>query len=279
MVRARYGERHVMLADIENNIGVAWEGEGDLERAREHYARSVEMIEALLGEDHPSVGGRLLNLAFIELRHGDVSAAEGHIRRALALLDGSAARHVDNVAKGLGLLAVVLLESQRCEEAIPTSAEALQMRRDQYSPRHRKIATHLIDHARGLIRCDQAALALPYLTEAREILGRGDAPPRLLQRSWFNEGWALREIGRLEEAVAAHERALELAEREHGREHIDVAAVLAELARDHRARGELEAARAAAEESVAIYGRGGAELADAAAARSVLAELAVEHDP
>jgi tetratricopeptide (TPR) repeat protein len=60
---------------------------GDLDAARAHAERALEVGMAALGPDHPQIAAALARIAEVQVDAGDLDAARGFARRALAIFD------------------------------------------------------------------------------------------------------------------------------------------------------------------------------------------------
>ena len=76
-----------MLARTMNSLADLSRGTGGLELGRSTAERAIALQEETLGSDHPDPIGSLVNLARIEREMGELTAARGHLERALEIGD------------------------------------------------------------------------------------------------------------------------------------------------------------------------------------------------
>ena len=118
------GRDHAEIrARVEQNLGVLVNIQGDLDRAIEHYGRSLEAYREL-GDEH-GCAIAFHNLGMVCADRGDHRTAERDFRESLAI----AARSNDQALKGLCLVSIAELEveSQRYEDAREHAEEALEL--------------------------------------------------------------------------------------------------------------------------------------------------------
>jgi len=77
------------IGKITQNMGIAYENQGDLQRAREHYQRAYAMF---------TERGDTIQLAIAESNLASLAQSQGHYRQALELLNQSLERVVDCTA-------------------------------------------------------------------------------------------------------------------------------------------------------------------------------------
>jgi len=127
----------LLLADLDNNLGVAARIDQDYDRALELHRRSHERRVEVLGEDHPDIGRSLLNigtaLASSREHHAE---AEDYLRRALASLELSLGPHHPSVATALTNLGNCLARQGRLAESLPLQQRALEILEGALGPDH-----------------------------------------------------------------------------------------------------------------------------------------------
>jgi tetratricopeptide (TPR) repeat protein len=133
--------------------------------------------------------------------------------------------------------------------------------------------------ARVLIDCKSPEAALPLLAEARDTLVQVDAPPSLVAKVHVNEGWALSKLKRFDEAIAAHTEARDLAVREHGGDHPDVAYATGQIGSDHLNADRPDTALPFLEDALAMYDRLGTKGDDRGFVELMAARVLAARDP
>ncbi|WP_259783101.1 tetratricopeptide repeat protein [Aestuariispira ectoiniformans] len=126
--------------------------------------------------------GLLTPLAQTVLKHGDLTRAEGYLRRLLALQP----ENVDTLA----IHANVLTAQERNEEAVAAQYRVLDVAPDRQDT--------LVNLGMLLVKMQRAEEALPFLRKAA-----GHTPDDCLVHTWL--GYACSALGRLEEAIGSYE--------------------------------------------------------------------------
>jgi tetratricopeptide (TPR) repeat protein len=202
----------LLLADLDNNLGVAARIDHDFDRALELHRRSHERRVEVLGEDHPDIGRSLLNigtaLAGSRQHHAE---AEDYLRRALASLEQTLGPHHPTVATALTNLGNCLARQGRLSDSLPLQQRALEILEGTLGPDHVATAGVLFNLAKVIQDTDRHAEAAALFR--RGLLARErELPPddeRLV-------GWVSHlarselELGRLAEARSLFERSVAL---------------------------------------------------------------------
>jgi eukaryotic-like serine/threonine-protein kinase len=243
----------LLLADLDNNLGVAARIDHDFDGALELHRRSHERRVEVLGEDHPDIGRSLLNigtaLAGSRQHHAE---AEDYLRRALASLEQSLGPQHPTVATALTNLGNCLARQGRLPESLPLQQRALEVLEGALGPDHVATAGVLFNLAKVMQdtgRHAEAAALFRRGLQAREREVPAD-DERLI-------GWVSHlarselELGRVEQARPLLERALVLRTK-HGESPLALARDQLRLARA-LAPGELPRARQLAEEARRAY--------------------------
>jgi putative nucleotidyltransferase with HDIG domain len=118
------GSAHAEIrARVEQNLGVLVNIQGDLDRALEHYGRSLAAYREL-GDEH-GCAIAFHNLGMVSSDRGDRRSAERDFRESLAI----ATRCGDQALRGLCLVSIAELEveSQRYEDAREHAEDALEI--------------------------------------------------------------------------------------------------------------------------------------------------------
>jgi len=82
---ATLGPSDPALAQVENNLGILREAQGDKEGALVHLARGLELVSVALGADHPEVAMYLGNIGTTYMLMGEFERSIEYILRALEI--------------------------------------------------------------------------------------------------------------------------------------------------------------------------------------------------
>lgn len=119
------GPEHPLVATTLCNLGLVFAELGDPARARPFLERSVALMSRTLGPDHPDLSFPLEILAEMDLRMGNLTAADRASARVLALRGGPSGRPGRNLDNALKLRAHVLQHLGRGEEAAVLEARVV----------------------------------------------------------------------------------------------------------------------------------------------------------
>jgi len=202
----------LLLADLDNNLGVAARIDHDYDRALELHRRSHERRVEVLGEDHPDIGRSLLNIGTAlagSRKHN--AEAEDYLRRALASLEQSLGPHHPTVATALTNLGNCLARQGRLAESLPLQQRALEILEGALGPDH--VATVGVLFNLAKVTQDTGRHAEAAALFRRGLMARErELPPddsRLV--GWLSHlARSELELGRLDEARSLLERALVL---------------------------------------------------------------------
>ena len=155
-----------VLATV-NNMGLAHERMGNLEKALECYEDVLHVKSQLLGSDHVEVADSLTTVAKVLERQGNAEGALDLYQEALRIYQ-MAANDEDpslwaNAAHVLGRIGTILLEMDQVDESIDRFQEALQME-------HHTLGVTSEDTASIYHGLGRAYMAKHQLEEAREYL-------------------------------------------------------------------------------------------------------------
>ncbi|MCR9161836.1 MAG: protein kinase domain-containing protein [Nannocystaceae bacterium] len=193
-------------AALENNRGTAAVRDGDLERARAHFERAVELFS---GPDAPgfNLPGALANLAFIARRQGRFDDAIALLERARAQTDrlfGAGHPFQGRLRMTQGLTHLERGELDRAEALLREAVDRLE---SQLGPTSNRLADPLNNLAVVLMERGEFAAALPYLERVIDLRAAKDPLDPVLATVYANEAEVLLELGRTPDAMRALERA------------------------------------------------------------------------
>lgn len=222
------------------------------EALAEHLA-VLELREASLGADHPSLGQNLNAIASAYYYTKQFARAIEYQRRAVALaVRTRGADHVETLVIRENL-ASFLPQAGLAEEALQVAQGVLEARRRVQGGDHPDVVSALESVGAALVHLDRPAEAMRYYADALALADRalGSDHPLLLD---VLHGIAEVELalGKVEDARIHAARGLALGESHYGKDHIKLAATLEVGAAVERALGRAEQANALAERAERI---------------------------
>ena len=165
----------------------------DFARSREHFERSIEILEPLShGSASEMLGKTLTVLARTLIRQGEVDEAVTLARRGLALVRARLGPLHPDVADSMNTLGIALAEAGRYAEARKQELQALAVVEEGMGPNHPRVG-----YALGQL------------------------------------GKSLQQAGHFQEALRYHERALAIFLATEGEKSVEVASVLTDMAMNH----------------------------------------------
>jgi len=204
------------------------------------YRRALEISEAQLGADHPSVATSLNNLALLLKTQGKFAEAEPLYRRALEIRETQLGAEHPLVAASLNNLAALLQTKGKLAKAEPLYRRALEIEEAQLGPEHPDLAMSLNNLAELLREQGKYTEAEPLIRRGLEIYKVQLGPEHPLVAIGLNNlALLLGSQGKLGEAEPLHRRALEIENAQLGSEHPSVAISLNNLAKLLQAQGKL----------------------------------------
>ncbi|MCX4241110.1 serine/threonine-protein kinase [Paraliomyxa miuraensis] len=207
----------LLLADLDNNLGVAARLDGDHALSLELHRRSHERRVEVLGADHPDIGRSLLNIGIaLGGSREHYAESEDYLRQALRSLEQTVGPHHPIVGTALTNLGNCLARQDRMPEALPLQQRALAI--------------------------FESAFGADHVATLRVV---------------FNVGKILQDEGRHTEAAALLQRGLQARERELGHDDVRLVGWLSHLGRSELELHHIETARALLERSVTLRTRSG----------------------
>ena len=213
-----------------NNLAMLLRDTNRVEEAEPLLRRALEIDEAALGGQHPTVAIRLNNLAILLRDTNRIEEAEPLLRQALEIDKAALGDQHPTVAMYLSNLGMLLRDTNRVEEAEPLLRRALEIDEATYGDEHPNVAIDLNNLAMLLSDTNRSEEAEPLLRRALEIdeaaLG-GQHPAVAIDLN--NLAMLLGDTNRREEAEPLLRRALEIDEAALGDLHPKVAKYLNNL--------------------------------------------------
>lgn len=264
--RSLYGDENSTVATRVNNLGVAYQDEGDLEQARDCFRRTISICEAVHGRDHKSLAMPMRNLGVVLKKLGELEEARIVHGKTLIIYDkiyqlnhplvAECANSLGGIWRSLGRLD----KAKKCyEKAILSTEHATEAVKGA-------LAKYLNNLGKVLIELRKVDLARAQFERAlaadREDFGEAHSA---VGRDLVNLGQVLSAQGEVPKAQACYESALRIRAATDGSDSVEVARVLKPLGRLLYEGGKVERARSCFVRALAIdeaaHGPEGAEVA------------------
>jgi len=202
-----------------------------LEEAEPMMRRTLQILDASFGEDHPNVAATLNDLSLLLTNTHRLAEAEPMMRRALQIYEDSYDKDHPHVAATLNNLATLLQDTNRLDEAEPMMRRALQIDEASSGKDHPKIAIRLSNRAQLLKATNRLDEAEPMMRRALQIdeASFGKDHPRVAT-DLNNLALLLKATNRLDEAEPMMRRALQIDEASFGKDHPKIATEINNLA-------------------------------------------------
>jgi CHAT domain-containing protein len=224
------------LASYLNDLTVSNRRLGNYAEALATNQRALDIRVAHVGPTNQNVATILFNRALLNVYLGDFDAAQDDYNRALKIWQDTLGPEHSYVARTLRQLAVAYGEQDRNLEAVPLFERALAIQEKQPEGK-RDLALLLSQYSATLHQLGRRTEAL---TLSQRAIRTWEAAPAGALAEWAQSldvyGTQLAESGRLAEAQASFQRALELKRQVLGSQHpsiantqIRLAAVVAQL--------------------------------------------------
>ena len=211
------------LASSLNNRAVILDDLGDYERARTAYDEAIAALERAVGPTDPQVASARVNLGLLLQRQGDYVEARRLYEAALALQEQALGPDHPILANVLNNLASLLETQGDFATSARLFERSLTIRQNAFGESHPKVAVSLENLAMVLGELDpERALDLHYRALQMQSEESGPDHPSVA-KTLANLAALHSDEGRLEEALIAMDRHLELANRLHPDGHLDVA--------------------------------------------------------
>ena len=194
-----------------NELGSFLWSRGRSDEALPVLLRALELRERVLGPQHPYVGSTLANLGNAYVALGKRDEAETALVRALDIFEQVHGAEHPRTSTVKGNLAALLTEAGQLDRAVSLLEEVRRSRVAMYGLAHPKTAEvynnlGALEHHR-----ENPAKAFELIGKAAEIweAALGPEHPQLRQVN-YNLGLLAYELGKYDEAVQHHRRALEI---------------------------------------------------------------------
>ena len=231
------------------------------ERAEEFLNKGLAIRQGLFGDEHLETAISLFHLGWLRHDQGDYAEAERLYRKALTIRQPHLEKDHPLVADTLFNLGWLLAYQppdhpslQRLAEAEAIFRNVLRIRRERLGRDHRDVAFTLIALAAVLFGRDGASLqAMGLVAEGLAILQKQDGPETTGNALiMYLQAERARKAKKLDEALALHQKVLEMARRKVGDRHPITGLLLGSLAGLLREKGDVAAAETAIREALDI---------------------------
>ncbi len=190
-----------VLATATNNLGLALQHQGELDEARLHLERALEMRRELLGEASPATIDSYNNVAILLQDMKDLEGAERYLLRAVVLYEEVYPDGHPNVPATLGNLAMVRQDLGNLDGAERDFEAAIEGLRKWVGEDHPNLGVMLNNYANVLELRGRLAEADATYLQALGILDSAlGADHWLIGTVTANRGHCLHQLGRLLEA-------------------------------------------------------------------------------
>jgi serine/threonine-protein kinase len=174
-----------------NALGIADDGQGRYEKARDEYGRVLAWRERVLGSDHPSVFRPLNDLASLEGEHGNREAAIRLMTRALSIVERAYGPDHPDVAWALLDLANEYGGLDRYAEVLPLAERSLRINERVFGPDAADVAYSLGALCPALIGLHRFTDAIAPAERELAIRQRASSPDLFLANAESDLGFAL----------------------------------------------------------------------------------------
>lgn len=226
VVLRRVGKDDILLAQLAANRGGIYLEQGEYPRAAEEQERALVLWERAVGPDHPSVAVAMFNVSQAAIGQGDMDKAVSLSRRSTEILERALGAHHPNVAWGRNGVAAALLNQGRYAEARDLARQALAAAEPALGPEHVRVGRILVTLGHALQPLHENEEAVAAYRRALSIFDKDESAASLAVQALLGLANAQADMGRQEDALATHEKALEIAEKVFGPENDQVGACL-----------------------------------------------------
>lgn len=146
-----HGEQDVNTASILGDLGMYKMTRAEYEEARNYYNQSLEIKEAVYGEEgHPNYTATLTNLAVLEKQLKNFSVAESLFIKTMQIDEKMFGSDHPYVAMSKSHLAGIYMETGNLEKSRKFREEAMEIYLDSYGPDHYYLAAMYLNYGKLL---------------------------------------------------------------------------------------------------------------------------------
>jgi len=239
--RELHGESdHPDTATSLSGMGWASEDRGDLLKAIDYFAQSLEMRRSIYGNEHPDVSNSLLNLGNAYKNQGNLPKAIEYYTQSLQMRRKIYGEEHIHVATSLNNLANAYSDQGNLPKAIEYYSQSLELLRKIYGEEHHHVSTSLNNLANAYSNQGYFLKAIEYYTQSLEMFRKiyGEEHPDVAT-ALNNLGLAYSNQGNLPEAIEYYAQSLEMRRKIYGEEHRTVAMTLRSMGIFYENQGDL----------------------------------------
>ena len=159
---------HFVFPSILSSLGSLYSKTGEYALAQGSYERALSVTESLYSPDHPSVAGRLEELAEFHTARGDLELARKLFERSLEIWEGRTDPPIRMAGSLKGLASVAATDGD-LNRAVNLYRRALRIQEEGSSPDHPQVAELLSGLAAALLRLGEGTEALQASLRAETI--------------------------------------------------------------------------------------------------------------
>jgi CHAT domain-containing protein len=216
-------------------LGTLYQQLNRIEEAGQLAEQALDVVEKLLGPDHPVVASTLEAVASTRAYAGRYAEAEAMRKRALAINERAYGREHITVASSLQGLGHLYRLQDRFDEALPLLLSGMHIAEKKFGPDHAQIVPHLAEIADLYKSQRRFAEAEPLLKRALANLERGGDANSVV--SGVQTIRVLQSLAQLHQSQGRHaearpylDRAVGLSERVFGPDHMLTGGMVGSLA-------------------------------------------------
>lgn len=225
----RWGDDPELAGQMHANIGSLLYNKGDFRGAKAEYEASLAVREQAFGPEHRHVAQSLELLAMATEAHGDFTEASVLQRRSADITRRLFGDKHPAYGESLKRVGGVLTNQDRGAEAVAVLEEALSVIEAARGREHPHVGTILLTLGRAKHKVVRYGEALDAANRALAIFKATPRAEPFVADSFALMGDVQRDQGKLDEALATHQKALALREEVFGPEHEQVGASLEAL--------------------------------------------------
>lgn len=199
------------FAESFRQLAILYERAGRIDDAFQTYQRALAEFEAAGASKHRYAGLTLQALGGIHVQRGKLESADTTFHRAIEILQSCPGVRLQVLATTINNLAVVMQSLGDFDEAQSLFRRAIEIREQEWGPNDPRLATAMANLATLYRRQESFVAADPLYARALAIYeAQTDLPVNQILPLLINIGLNHERLGRDEDLVAAHERALVL---------------------------------------------------------------------
>lgn len=253
-VTRRFKDQPLVEASIQFTLGSTYQSLGELEKAREHIQRSLELRLANLGPDAPDTLSSRSKAAELTRGDSDNATAEAEVRAVLQARERVLGpEHRDTIASR-AVLAEMLWRRSRYQEAESECRSALQISERSFAvddPVNLNLRNTLGLVLMSMLQHEEASKQFETVaTRSEHALGL-ETP--LTLSALHNMAYAFQYLGKMEASEKAQQRVVEICTRVFGPDHLNTFTSRGTLARGHIISGKYAQAEAEYRQLVTDY--------------------------